>query len=259
MISSLNNANIKSLIQLQKKSKYRYSNNIFIVEGIKMFNEAKTNGLIRAYISESFYKDKSNTSFLENINYDIVADNIFKQISDTQTPQGILAVVNMPKHNSLDILKHQNAKILFLEDVRDPGNMGTIIRTAEGAGITGVIISKGSVDIYNPKVIRSTMGSIYRVNFAYVDNFIDTLNIAKQNKVKLYAAHLQGKKYYNEEDYNGKIGILIGNEANGLSNDCVKLADSLIKIPMCGKVESLNVAIASGIIMYEVLRQSNSK
>lgn len=257
MISSLNNSRIKNVIQLQKKSKIRKEQKAFIVEGIKMFFEAPKEQILEAYVSESFYEEKQ----LEDLNYfkgyqiEVVSDSVFKEISDTQTPQGILAVVRQLEYRLEDVIKDENCNLVVLEDLRDPGNVGTILRTAEGAGVTGVILSKASVDIFNPKVIRSTMGSIYRIPFVYVEDILEAIECIKSEGITLYAAHLAGNKYYDEEDYTGKCGILIGNEANGLSKEISEKADRLIKIPMAGKVESLNAAIAAAILMYEVYSQ----
>ena len=144
--------------------------------------------------------------------------------------------------------------LMILEDLQDPGNMGTILRTAEGAGVTGIILSKNCVDLYNPKVIRSTMGSIYRMPVMQAD-LLEILPVLKENKIQTYAAHLKGKNWYHEEDYTEGTAFLIGNEGNGLSDELSDSADCLIKIPMEGKVESLNAAMAAGILMYETARQ----
>jgi TrmH family RNA methyltransferase len=144
-----------------------------------------------------------------------------------------------------------------LEDIRDPGNLGTMIRTAEGAGITGIIVSNATVDLYNPKVIRSTMGSIYRVPFYQAEDFYEILTEIKKHGVTIYAAHLSGIPYDTEGSFRKSCAFLIGNEANGLSQKASALADTLIKIPMAGKVESLNAAVAAAILMYETARQRN--
>ena len=145
---------------------------------------------------------------------------------------------------------------MILEDLQDPGNLGTIIRTGEGAGVTGVILSKTSVDVFNPKVIRSTMGSVYRVPVLYVDSIEEeVLPMLKTHGTTTYAAHLKGENNYDQEDYGKGTAFFIGNEGNGLSDELTACADTLIKIPMAGQVESLNAAMASGILMYEAARQ----
>ena len=144
---------------------------------------------------------------------------------------------------------------LILENLQDPGNLGTIMRTAEGAGASGIIMSSDTVDIYNPKTIRSTMGSIYRVPFFYAEDIRETVRQIQQKGIGIYAAHLHGEKYYDEYDYRRPAAFLIGNEGNGLTEETAKLADTCIRIPMAGQLESLNAAVASALLMYEAARQ----
>lgn len=255
MITSTSNHQIKQVIQLQKKSKLREKEQVFIVEGRKMFEEAKD--FIRTvYVTESFYEaHKNEYNYFASINYEIVTEQVMKSMSDTITPQGVLAIVNMPKYHLEDMVTEEQINLLLLEDIRDPGNLGTIIRTAEGAGITGVILSKHTVDLFNPKVIRSTMGSIYRVPYIYVEDIRETITYLKKHNIIIYASHLDGESVYDKEHYKNKTGIIIGNEANGITEEIAKLADVLVKIPMEGSVESLNAAVAASILMYEIYRQ----
>lgn len=261
MISSSSNAQIKNLIQLQKKSKSRLEQGLFVIEGFKMFEESREGGhLVKAYVTERFYEEKVNVDmeYFKGVSYEIVTEQVLNEAAETKTPQGIMATVTMPKYSLETMLERETCNLILLEDLRDPGNLGTIVRTAEGAGFSGIILSKSSVDMFNPKVIRSTMGAIYRMPFVYVEDFLDKLVYLKDNNVVLYAAHLKGEKYYDEVSYEGKCGIIIGNEANGLSDDCANLASKYIKIPMCGEVESLNAAVASAILMYEIYRQKRN-
>ena len=257
LISSTNNPQIKNLALLQKKAKARKEQGLFVVEGIKMLKEAMDAGLLnKIYMSESFYHDKPEASgTFKEYEYEIVTDSVLKQVSDTMTPQGIMGTVNMPTYDINRMLDKDDAFILLLEDIRDPGNLGTIIRTAEGAGVTGIILNASCADILQPKVVRSTMGSIYRVPFYEEADFIGALSWLRLEGFKLFAAHLSGISYDTEGSFLGRCGILIGNEAAGLSWEAASLANNLIKIPMEGKVESLNAAVASAILMYEVARQ----
>ncbi|RDU24196.1 TrmH family RNA methyltransferase [Anaerosacchariphilus polymeriproducens] len=255
MIISAKNQQIKNLIQLNKKSKYRNEKELFVIEGIKLFQEAPKERIESIYISESLFNRKEHVSNLKDFQYEVVKDDIFEKISDTKTPQGIICIVRQFKHVFEDLKKQANAHFILLEDLQDPGNVGTIFRTAEGAGITGIILSKSTVDIYNPKTIRSTMGSIFRVPFVYVEDFYQMLIELKKSGIKTYAAALDGERYYDQENYNRSFGFVIGNEGNGLSSKALSLVDSGLKIPMEGKVESLNAAIAAGILMYEAYRQ----
>lgn len=234
-----------------------------MAEGSRIFTEIPIKQIQKAYITVSFYRsiqeDNSNNirDILNKVEYEIVEDHVFKQMSDTITPQGILAVV---KKNEISLEKIlEGHTYIILENIQDPGNLGTILRTAEGAGIAGIIMNRGTVDIYNSKVVRSTMGAIFRVPFMYTDDLKATIGKLKNKGVKIYAAHLEGKKYYSELDYNMASAFMIGNEGNGLSDEISSLADELIVIPMSGKVESLNAANAATILMYEAFRQRGFK
>lgn len=258
MITSASNSQVKHVVNLLNKAKYRKENRLFVVEGIKMVLEAPQNLVDKIYVSEEF--TLSHKSGLNGIKWDspkveVVSDNVFKQMADTKTPQGIMATVKMKESSMNDIIGSDNAFVMVCEDIQDPGNMGTILRTGEGAGITGIILSKNTVDIYNPKTIRSTMGSVYRVPFLYTENLHDAIRQMKLLGIKVYAAHLNGNNSYAKEDYSGKCAFLIGNEGNGLRDDTTALSDCLIRIPMEGSVESLNAAVSSAILMYEVNRQ----
>jgi len=261
LISSSTNSQIKNILLLQKKAKARNESKSFVIEGIKMYKEIPSDMIIKTYVSEEFYNSNkdvisSNNGFIIG-DYEIVSDKVFKEISQTVTPQGIMAIVKQPKYDFESIIKKDKLTLVFLEDLRDPGNLGTIIRTAEGANVDGIVLSKESVDVFNPKVIRSTMGAVYRMPFIYEDNFTDALiNKYKKAGIHLYAAYLDNSNDYAKVFYNSKTGIIIGNEANGISDKVKDIANSLIKIPMTGSVESLNAAISAAVIMYEIYRQN---
>ncbi len=258
MITSTNNPSVKNIIALQKKGKLRREQDVFLVEGSKMVSEIPEGFLKELYVSEEFDAGEQWAELLKGRRYELVSAKVFREMSDTQTPQGILAVVRQ-RHNELsELLNGKNAHLLLLEDIQDPGNLGTMLRAGEGAGITGVVMSKGCVDIYNPKVIRSTMGSVYRVPFVYTDDFHGAIREIKKS-CKVYAAHLKGEYYYDKGDYTGATAMIIGNEARGIREETAALADTLIKIPMEGQVESLNAAVAASILMYEVYRQRRGR
>ena len=254
MITSASNEQIKQIIQLKEKSKVRKQKNQFVVEGIKMFSEIPDDQLVATYVSESFAEE--NKYAFKGENFELVSDSVFKKISDTVTPQGIVAVVKQKSYSIDYIIEKRNKEkscIVVLDRLQDPGNMGTIVRTGEAAGISGIIMSKDSADIYNPKVIRSTMGSIFRVPFSIVDDLAAAVDTLKDNGITTYAAHLKGE-LYNSGSLTKDCALLIGNEARGLSEEISAKADKLIKIPMHGKVESLNAAVATAILMYEAAR-----
>lgn len=261
VISSMSNTQIKNLILLQKKANARDEQGIFVVEGYKMFDEAKKAGLlVKTYASESFYHAmlQEESDYFADLEVEILTDSVFKEASDMKTPQGIMGTVKKIEYSLEEMFKDSKACLLLLEDIRDPGNLGTMIRTAEGAGVTGVILNSSCADIYNPKVIRSTMGSIYRVPFFYAEDLLEVMTTMKKHDIIIYAAHLLGRAYDTEGSFRKKCAFLIGNEANGLSKEATAMADTMIKIPMAGKVESLNAAVAAAILMYEAARQRRS-
>lgn len=264
MITSTNNQQLKAVSALLKKSKERREKKAFVVEGPRMVVEAPAEKLKAVYVAESFEKNPENKALLKELGekckvsqavFEIVADSVFKNVSDTQSPQGIMAVVAMPEYEFEQLLNEEKTHLLILESIQDPGNLGTMVRTGEGAGITGIIMNKTTVDLFNPKTIRSTMGSIYRIPFYVTEDLSETMNVLKKKGVSLYAAHLKGEHFYTEEDYRKACGFLIGNEGNGLSEEIANQADTYIKIPMEGQVESLNAAISATLLMYEASRQ----
>ncbi|MBS6396937.1 MAG: RNA methyltransferase [Clostridiales bacterium] len=254
MITSTSNPQVKNLQQLAKKARARNEQGVFLVEGIKMFQEAPEDKIRKIYISKSLYEEKGQ-AFLKGLDHEILEDHVFAAVSDTKTPQGILCVVEQYRYRLEDMADGGNPHLLLLENLQDPGNLGTIMRTAEGAGADGIILSRSSVDLYNPKTIRSTMGSVYRMPFLYVDCLEEVLPGLKARGIRTYAAHLKGKNSYDEEDYRGGCAFFIGNEGNGLTEELSSRADTWIRIPMHGKLESLNAAVAASVLMYEVCRQ----
>lgn len=255
MITSASNAQIKNLIQLQKKGKTRREQDVFVAEGIKMYREAPKELVERVYISKSFSEREEAAELLDCRNLEIVEDRIFQAAADTKTPQGILAVIRRQHYTLQQVTAGKAPMLMVLENLQDPGNLGTILRTGEGAGVTGIILSADTVDIYNPKTIRSTMGSIYRMPFCYAENLGQVIGELKRRGITVYAAHLKGTKDYDAPDYRKGCGFLIGNEGNGLTEELAAQADEYIRIPMCGRVESLNAAVASAVLMYEAFRQ----
>ena len=262
MITSAANQRVKQIVLWQKKSQERHKDGVFVAEGLKMFEEAPGGQILEVYLSESLQEKirlQGNglpvEDKLKKTGFELVSDEVFRKMSDTQTPQGILTVLRQPRYQLSDLLRKPDPLLLVLENIQDPGNLGTILRTGEGAGITGVILSEDTVDIYNPKTVRSTMGSIYRVPFLYVADLEATLGQLHQAGVATYAAHLNGKNYYGSFSFRHATAFLVGNEAKGLRESTAKLARHSLRIPMEGKVESLNAAIASALLMYEAHRQ----
>lgn len=246
MITSKSNYNIKHIKSLSQK-KYRDECHEFIIEGIKLVKEALQENLNikKIIICEELFNEKID---FENIEY--VDEKVFKYISETETPQGILAVVEQREN------KNEEGDVIFaLDNVQDPGNLGTIIRTLDCAGINSLILSGGCADLYNSKVVRSTMGAIFRVNITRYKEFTQKLSELKEKGYKLIVTSLQTDKYIYDLNLKEKSVIIIGNESKGVSDEVMQLADVKTKIPMIGKTESLNAGVAASIIAYEIVRQ----
>ena len=263
MISNETNAQIKELVKLQKNARHRRKTKCFVAEGIKLVKEAASYGrLQKVYMSEKLYEQewggRSQDEILAQlggVQAELVSDSVFAQIADTVTPQGILGIVRMPEYSLEEILDSDKKLFLLLDDLRDPGNLGTILRTSEGAGMSGVILSKESVDLFNPKVVRATMGAIFRVPFVYVENLPQVIGEMKQRGIAVYGTLMEGSRIYDRIDYRQPSGIVIGNEANGISQKVIDELTERIRIPMEGSLESLNAAVAAAVVMYEAARQ----
>lgn len=258
MITSSQNGKIKHIEKLMQKSRQRSQDGVFIVEGLKMMREVPEALLTETYVSESFSR---NTDLMSKVSgkYEIVSDGIFRQMSDTQTPQGILGIVKQPQRQWEGESKKKQPLYIMAENLQDPGNIGTLIRTAEAAGADGIFLTRGCADLYSPKVVRATMGSIFRMSiYADVDG-LKTVERMKAMGIQILAAHLEGAKRYDLVDYTQAACILIGNEGNGLTDDLAEAATAAVKIPLLGQSESLNAAVAAGVLLYEAVRQRLTK
>ena len=249
---SASNKRIKNIQALQRSSKDRRQAGVFIAEGVKMYKEAPKALLQEVYLTPEVLSEVGEPT----VPYYLVSSEVFSKISDTQTPQGVLCVLKRPEMSLEELLDiSKTPLILLLENLQDPGNLGTILRVGEAAGVTGVVMSKGCVDIFNPKVIRSTMGSVYRMKFTVCDDILEAVSEIKGAGITTYAAHLQGSLGYTEYDYKKPTCFFVGNEGNGLSDEITALADKRLLIPMEGSVESLNAGIAAAVLSYEAHRQ----
>lgn len=264
MITSTANHKVKELAELSAKAKARADAGVFVAEGRKLFMEAPLEQIKAVYIEERCYHDADSEMHkkLDMLSCELVSSEVFRKISDTKTPQGILAVVKQTKYELHALLKGTGAEppmVLVLENIQDPGNLGTMLRTAEGAGAAGVVMTRDTADIYSPKTIRSTMGAIYRVPFMVTQDLPETLAEIKAAGIHTYAAALtEGARVYDEPDYRAPCAFLVGNEGSGLRKETAAQAECCITIPMSGRVESLNAAMAAGILMYEAARQRRS-
>lgn len=257
-ITSASNMQIKRIRKLKKNARYRRQENCFLVEGFKMVGEALQYGSVQCvYVSESAGDEygKRLSHKIEDKDVEWVSDSVFREIADTETPQGVLALVQMPEYDRETLVEKENAALVCLEDIQDPGNLGTIFRTAEGAGMTAVVLSRGCVDLFNPKVVRATMGAMFRMPFYIADDLSEEISRLRQKGVTMYAAALDASRDYTSCSYDGSVGIIIGNEANGIREETLALADERIMIPMDGEVESLNAAVSAALLMYEIRRR----
>lgn len=261
LITSKDNEFVKHIKKLRDK-KYRDLSNEYVIEGIKLIKEAiEENASIKQIVICDNCQNSENIP--KDLMYEIakyeciyVTENIFNSITDVNTPQGILAIIE--KNNSENDIDYSQEILVALDDLQDPGNVGTILRTVDSIGITQILVSKGTADCYNPKVVRSTMGAIFRVKIIECENLERTLREARKHKFKIMVTSLQAEKSIYDIDYNKKI-IVIGNEANGVNKNIQEMADEKVKIHMLGKTESLNASVATGIVLYEYVRQKINK
>lgn len=294
MITSTSNQKVKELIRLKEKSRIREEEKLFLAEGPRMAEEIPMEWIDCLYVSESYEKkcgEQTAAYKKAGVRTETLSDEVFARVSDTKTPQGVLAAVHMPEYSFADILGVKKAAahthvqrafmqdpfeghfaardgaagrarlplVLVLDNLQDPGNMGTVFRSAEAAGASGILMSKDCVDVYNPKVIRSTMGAIFRLPFYRVEDLPGTVMELKDGGLRVYAAHLEGRRTYDGEDYRRGCAFLIGNEGNGLRQEVAECADCRIRIPMEGCTESLNAAVAASILLFEAARQRRGK
>lgn len=256
MITSTANEKIKHVAALQQKARLRREESLFVVEGGRLFLETPVPLIREVYVTEHFLEN-ADGKMMEKLavtGYEVVSPQVFGKMSDTKTPQGILAVLAQRKYEREELMG-TSPLLLLLENIQDPGNLGTIMRTAEGAGVTGVILSSDCADIYQPKVARSTMGSLFRVPFYQTEDILQEIKFLQDESIKVYAAYLEGSECYDGMDYRGGSAFLIGNEGNGLTKETAFVADARIRIPMAGKLESLNAGVSAALLVYEAARQ----
>ena len=260
-ITSKDNELIKHIRKLKDK-KYRDESNEYVVEGVKLVEEAvKENAKIKQII---VCEDTTRTYeipthiMLEIAKYECisVSNKIFNIITQVTNPQGIMAIIEKNAQNAK--IDYTQDIIVVLDDVQDPGNLGTILRTVDSIGLNQIIVSKGTADAFNSKVVRSTMGAIFRIKIIEVENLAQAIKDMRKHHFKLMVTSLQTKNSIYDIDFNKKI-IVIGNEANGVSKEIQDMADEKAKIPMLGRTESLNASVAAGVVMYEYVRQKLNK
>ena len=261
VITSKDNEIIKNIKKLKEK-KYRDQTGEYIIEGIKLIEEAvKESAKINTVVvCEDCVKNEEIDSKLlyevAKYNCIYVSERIFSLLTDVKNPQGILAVIE--KEAQSELIDYNEDLIVVLDKVQDPGNLGTILRTVDSIGLKQIIVAEGSGDIFNPKVVRSTMGAIFRVKVKISQDIQKTIAEIKKHKFKVISTSLATDKSIYDVKYE-KSAIIIGNEANGVSKELQDASDELVKIPMLGNTESLNASVATGIVLYEYVRQKLGK
>lgn len=289
-ITSTGNKLIREVRDLEKKARARRESGLFIAEGERLCSEIPVAYIERIFVADDY--DGRLPEFAGEVSHDVqnakmraeagsnaaqasshplqpsdisgqrnhapqrapkifqVPRELMEHMSDTKNSQGILAVVRQKKYTELP-----GDFFLILDTLQDPGNMGTIFRTAEAAGVDGILMNRDCVDVYSPKVVRATMGAMFRMPFIVSDDLSAEIRRMKSEGVQVYAAHLRGTKNHWDFDYRQPTAFMIGNEGNGLQDALADLADSYLRIPMMGHTESLNAGVAASVLMYETLRQ----
>ncbi len=252
VISGSSNQTVKYAKALKlRKNREKYGE--FKAEGERFVKEAVMSEweISKIILSESFYKSGRYDFDIDPV---IMTDKLFSEISDTENPQGIMAVVKIKEPDrELDDLK----SAIILDRLQDPGNMGTVIRTADAFGIDGIILSEGCTDVYSGKVLRATMGSIFHIPIYREESTEEIISMLQKYGFTVYASHLKGTPVSKSGFYEAReerTAVIIGNEAEGIRETAARMADYLVKIPMPGKAESLNASVAAGILMYEMQR-----
>lgn len=260
------NPKIKYLRKLLRRQ-FRQQEKRFIIEGVRFVEELLQS---RWQIEELVYcpkllENRRGAALLDQagqrgISCWQISDSLFKELAETETPQGIMAQVRMPDYQLADLMPVDKKPLLVLVDgVQDPGNLGTIIRSADAAACTGVVLLKGTVDLYNPKTLRSTMGSLFHLPVITVDDSAKTIVWLKKNGIRVVVGQPQDGELISQTDLTDPIALVVGNEADGPSELTISLADERVSIPMPGNAESLNAGVACAIMLYETVRQRMQK
>ena len=260
IITSVKNEQVRALKKLELR-KYREETGSFFMEGPHGVAEGLQNGavLLRLVVDAGMAEDEECSRLIDiataaGVPVTELSTAVFKYVCDTETPQGVGGVFALPA--PFDVGVNKGDCLLLLENLQNPGNMGTILRTADAAGFAGVICSKGCVDVFNPKTVRSTSGSLFRLPVLQSrKNGPEAAAELRSHGFKVIAAHPRGGISYICEDFGGKVCIVIGNEANGISREMLDCCDETVTIPMPGGAESLNASVAAALMIYEAARK----
>lgn len=246
-----------------KKRKHRQLTSRFLIEGVNFVEDALIDRAALDYmlVSDKFWQRKKGKRIIDlassrGIRVFSVKENVLAKLADTETPQGIVAVCQIPVWNKDEIICGQDALVVALDGLQDPGNLGTIIRAGAGAGVSGFFLGEGTVDLYNPKVLRSTMGTVFRVPTFYQVELVSLIKRLKSLGFTTIAADPRARiKYYCADFKKGPLLFIIGNESRGIRKELLDIVDLKVSIPLSEGVESLNAAVAAALIFYEVYRQ----
>ena len=255
MITSRSGEQFKYLQKLKKQSAFRLQEGCFFAEGERLVSEAPAGALLRVYVSETY--EKTHADRPERFpQAEVMSDSVFAELCDTRTPQGVLAVVRRQTASPEEVIRRGQTPLLIITDrLQDPGNLGTILRSAEAAGATGILMSADTVDLYNPKVVRATMGTIYRLPAAVTETAEEAVRLCRAAGVRTYAADLSASIPYDTADCRIPCAFVIGNEGAGISQAVREESDARVHIPMAGPTESLNAAVAASVLLFEAARQ----
>lgn len=249
-IDSTKNEVIKWVAKLQAKSKQRYEEKLFVVEGFRQLLEVEASSLHSVFACKE--EDLANYDMVPRYK---VSEDAMKTMSSEVTPQGILAVVKMPKLDFVESDLHAKGLYLILENLQDPGNLGTILRVCDAVKVDAVIMSRNCVDLFNPKVVKATMGSLWHLPIVVAHELEPIIQKMNEKNISVYGAYLTDSKEMYEFDYQEGTCFVIGNEGKGISNELIQVCKERVRIPMPGRSESLNASIATSVLLYEALRQ----
>ena len=250
-ISSKDNKIFRLCEQLTHK-KYRDKLGLYLIEGENLLEEAVKNGAgIKTVL---MCRDYRGSLFGTEDKSFCLSDKLFEQLAQTETTQGIMAVVEKPELSPDRFLDRGGGNFIVLDRLQDPGNIGTILRTADAAAYELAIVMKGTADVFSPKVVRAATGSLFRMPVVFMDSVDELMEFTRAAGKKLVATCFDTDRYYYDENLKGNIALIIGNEGSGISRELIECSDLKIKIPMHGNIESLNASVAAGILMYEAVR-----
>ena len=261
-ISSLQNPSVKNLVKLTK-ARERKSQNLFVIEGARELSLALAGdySIEEVYVCRELFETTRYPDVLDSIANDKIFEitsQVFEKVSYRTSSDGVIALARPKMHTLADISLSDNPFVIILEAIEKPGNLGAILRSADAAAVDAVIVCDPQTDIYNPNVVRSSVGALFTVQTA-VCTSQEAMNWLDQNKIASYAAELEAAEWYQDIDYSGPSAIVMGTEAEGLTNIWLNYSKKRIKIPMRGKIDSLNVSVSTAVLTFEAMRQRELK